>query len=75
MSWKQTALDAAEVVDAWRLIPRGIVAGYGFMLYQTGAWFMSLEIPSGAQSAYVSILWGAFAAVSGLYFNSGRKWR
>lgn len=72
---KQAILDSAEITDAWRIVPRAILTGYGFMLWETGQWFMALNDPSSAQSAYVSVLWGAAAAVSGLYFNSGRKWR
>jgi hypothetical protein len=71
---KQRWLDAAEVADAWRIVPRLLLLGYGYMLYDAGTWFMALEVPNGAQSAYVSILWGAAAVVSGLYFNTGRRW-
>lgn len=72
---KQRLLEAAEVADAWRLIPRAMLVGYGYMLWVTGEWFMALPEPSGPQSAYVSVLWGAAAAVTGFYFNSGRSWR
>jgi len=71
---KQRWLAIAEIADAWRIVPRLLLLGYGYMLYEAGNWFMALEAPSGAQSAYVSIRWGAAAAVSGLYFNTGRRW-
>lgn len=74
LPFKALLLDAAEVADAWRLVPRLLMAGYGWMLWSTWVWFRALEDPTVAQSAYVSTLWGAAAVVSGFYFNTGRKW-
>ena len=74
MSWKQAALDAAEVVDAWRLIPRIILLGYGWILWESQHWFFSLEDPSAPQSVYVSVIWGAGTGLTGWYFNTGRRW-
>lgn len=71
---KQALLDYAEVADAWRIVPRVILAGYAVMVYQSQAWFFALPDPSAAQSAYVSVLWGAAAALTGFYFNTGRRW-
>lgn len=36
-------LSIGEFMDAWRLIPRLIVAGYGFLTYHVYMWYMSLE--------------------------------
>lgn len=45
---KQTFLTWAEMIDAFRLIPRGIVVAYGWLLINVIQWYMSLEayIPS-----------------------------
>lgn len=56
--------------DQWRPIPRLLVALYGLMVWQVVQWFMGLEDPTGAQSAFVSTVVGAAAAWFGLYCNS-----
>ena len=72
--WKQIGLDAAEVVDAWRVIPRGIILGYGWLVWNNVQWFQGLEDPSTAQMAFAQVIWGAAALLTGWYFNTGRKW-
>ena len=56
--------------DEWRPIPRLLVALYGLMCYRVTEWFMQLPEPTGAQSAFVSVIIGAAAAWFGLYVNS-----
>lgn len=48
-SFRFSHLALAEAVDAWRLIPRLLTAGYGFLLYKTISWYMNLEphLPKG----------------------------
>lgn len=41
--FKEKALDLAEIVDAWRIVPRLLVALYGFMVYSLYQWYRSLE--------------------------------
>lgn len=65
----------AELADAWRVVPRILVFGYGVMLYHVALWFMALPDPTGSQSAFASTVFGAAAAVFGLYTGTGRKWR
>jgi hypothetical protein len=60
-------------VNEWRVIPRLLVMMYGFFAVHVGSWFMSLPDPTGAQSAFVSTIWGAAAAWFGFYCNSGSK--
>lgn len=71
---KERLLDTAEVVDAWRLVPRAILVAYGELVWHTVDWFMHLTNPNTQQSALVSTIVGAAAVVIGLYTNSGRKW-
>lgn len=57
--------------NKWRIVPRLMVLLYGLMLYRVGEWFMSLDTPNAAQSAFVSVMVGAAPAFFGLYVNSG----
>ena len=36
-------LALAEAFDAWRIIPRALVAGYAFLVYKVVAWYMDLH--------------------------------
>lgn len=40
---KATFLTWAEMVDAWRIIPRAILVAYSWMLLKVITWYMSLE--------------------------------
>lgn len=57
----------AKTVDAWRIFPRIFVSVYIMLLYEVVTWFMTLEEPNLEQSALVSIVVGAMAAVFGIY--------
>lgn len=41
--WRLMHLAAAEAVDAWRIVPRLMVAGYAYMLAYMLYWYMSLK--------------------------------
>lgn len=71
---RATLLAVAEAVDAWRVVPRLLVGGYAWLVWQVSAWAMSLPDLSPAQSAFVSVVWGAATGVFGLYVGTGRKW-
>ena len=72
---KQTLLDAAEVADAWRAVPRAMVAGYGYLVWEVTLWFMALTNPTDTQQWFVNAVWVAAAGVTKFYLDSGRKWR
>jgi hypothetical protein len=72
---KKRFLAIAEVLDAFRLVPRGLLVAYGLMLFHVSEWFMALPDPSGSQSAFISTVWASSAAWSAFYLNSGRKWK
>jgi hypothetical protein len=57
----------ARTVDAWRIFPRIFVSVYIVLLYDVVTWFMTIEEPNLEQSALVSIVVGAMAAVFGIY--------
>ena len=57
----------AQMVDSWRIFPRVFVCVYIVLLYKVVIWFMALPEPNLEQSALVSIVVGAMAAVFGIY--------
>jgi len=59
-----------EWLDKWRIWPRMIITLYGVAFYQTTTWFMALDAPTNAQSAFVSVIVGAGAGFFGIYTNS-----
>jgi multidrug resistance efflux pump len=71
---KQTFLDVAEVIDAFRVVPRGVLIAYGILVWVVVSWFMGIPAPTTQQAALVTTVTGLIAAVAGLYQNSGRGW-
>lgn len=41
--FKRGMLLGAETMDAWRVVPRALVAGYGCVLWAVISWYMELE--------------------------------
>ena len=62
-----------ENLDKWRIWPRLLITLYGLAFFRVTEWFMQLEDPTNAQSAFVSVLVGAGAAWFGLYTNSSKS--
>ena len=69
-----THLERAEMLDAYRVVPRLWLMGYGWMLWRVNDWFMSLADPSTQQAAMISTVWGAGAMITAFYVQTGRKW-
>ena len=63
----QKRIHLAKAIDSWRIFPRIFVGVYIFLLYKVVMWFMELPDPNIEQSALVSIVVGAMAAVFGIY--------
>ncbi len=63
----------SDRLNQWRIIPRGLMALYGYMAYSVAEWFMALPDPSIPQVTFVSTIWGAAAAWFGFYVNTGGK--
>lgn len=68
------ALYYAEIIDAWRIVPRGILFAYAGLVYWIVNWFMMMENPTTQQAALATTVAGTVAAVIGLYQHTGRKW-
>ena len=41
-AWRKGHLAIAEWIDAWRIIPRAVIAGYTFLLWYVIQWYMKL---------------------------------
>lgn len=42
-AWRKFHMAFAEWFDAWRIVPRLIVAAYAYMMYEITAWYLELE--------------------------------
>jgi hypothetical protein len=42
-TWRKGHLAVAEWIDAWRVVPRLLVAAYGWVVYTVIKWYMALE--------------------------------
>lgn len=69
------ALRIAEILDAYRAVPRLLVCLYGFTCWHVTTWFMALPDPTGPQATLVATVWGGAAAWFAVYTNTGRKWQ
>ena len=68
----QRWIHLAKTVDAWRIFPRVFVSVYIVLLYDVVTWFMTIPEPNLEQSALVSIVVGAMAAVFGIYAGTSQ---
>ncbi len=64
----------AEVLDVLRVVPRLLVTGYGYLVWDTVQWYQALPEPSTQHTALVSAIVGASAMVFGFYTNTGTNW-
>ncbi|MCH8505062.1 MAG: hypothetical protein LAT50_12145 [Ectothiorhodospiraceae bacterium] len=71
---KAAWLGWAEVMDAWRVVPRLLMLLYGYICWMTWQWFTALPDPGGEQSAFAAVIWGAAAVWWGHYVKTGRDW-
>lgn len=71
---RKVHLMLAEAMDAWRVVPRLLVAGYGYLVWTVVQWFMNLPEPTTQHAALVSTVVGVAGAVIGIYTSTGRKW-
>jgi len=69
---KQSMTPLYEQINLYRVVPRLLVLGYSWLMYEVAFWFMSLQGPTPEQAAFVSMMVGVSAAIFGLYTNSGR---
>lgn len=85
MGSKEKWLDVAEVLDAYRLVPRIILAvvlvAAGIYIYEVTAWYMAL--PAAERTAQVSgfagvtipAVFGLAGKITDWYLKTGRNWK
>lgn len=64
----------AELLDAYRIVPRILMFGYAVLLWQSSWWYMGLTDPTTQQTSFIGLLWGACGLITKWYFDTGRKW-
>lgn len=72
--WKETALTIAELIDAYRVVPRFILVGYSILVWTVTTWFMELPDPNTQQAALISTVVGVIAPIAAFYQTTGRSW-
>ena len=72
--WRFRLALIAEAMDYLRIVPRTIIVGYAWLLYEVVWWFMALPAPNMEQSALVSVMVTIAGVVVGLYTKSGHSW-
>ena len=69
--WVQRCIMVAECLNRLRIIPRVIVAGYGYLIWLVVNWFMQLPDPGNQQAALVTTVVGAAGIIFGFYMQGG----
>jgi len=62
-----------QTFNQWRIIPRLLISGYAYLMFDIAQWFMALNDPTNAQAGFVSAMGVASAGVFNFYVNSGNK--
>jgi hypothetical protein len=65
-------MTAAKVLE-WRLLPRFMMLVMTLMSWRCAEWFMQLESPEAAQSAFVSVVMGAMTGAFAVWMNHEGK--
>ena len=69
--WVQRCTMVAECLNRLRIIPRVLVAGYGWLVWIVVNWFMGLTDPGTQQAALVTTVVGAAGMFFGFYMQGG----
>jgi hypothetical protein len=68
---KKLLLDAAEILDAWRVFPRVYLGFFLLVLWDLHSWYIGVAVNP---DIYANLVFGVVGTVFGLYMNSGRNW-
>lgn len=81
---KQPWLDAAEIFDAWRVVPRVLVFGYSawaiYIVNRCLVWYQAIPAPernieaSSLTTVVISAVTGLATLALKIYMQSGRDW-
>ena len=64
----------AEMLDAFRIAPRLVLAQYSFWLWDSYQWYIHLPVPTTEQTALIATIVGFAGVIFGFYSKSGRNW-
>ena len=64
---------AVETFLKWKILPRLMMAIMTLMSWRCAEWFMNLDNPTAAQSAFVSVVMGAMTGAFGVWMNNEGK--
>lgn len=64
---------AMERFLEWRILPRFMMLISTLMSWRCAEWFMALEDPGAAQSAFVSVVMGVMTGVFGIWMGHEHK--
>ena len=68
---KRVFMDAAEVVDAWRVFPRLYLLMFAYFLWDLHQWYVIVAVQP---DYYANLVFGSISVLTGFYMGSGRKW-
>ena len=63
----------AKQILEWKILPRLMMAVMTLMSWRCAEWFMNLEDPTAAQSAFVSVVMGAMTGAFGIWMGGENK--
>lgn len=69
--WVQRCTMVAECLNRLRIIPRTIVAAYGYLVWMMVNWFMSVPVATTQQVTLVTTICAMAPVVFGFYMNGG----
>ena len=62
-----------ETFLKWKILPRLMMLASTIMSWRGAEWFMQLEVPTAAQSAFVSVVMGVMTGVFGIWMGHEHK--
>ena len=65
-------MSAKDVLE-WKILPRLMMAIMTLMSWRCAEWFMKLDDPTAAQSAFVSVVMGAMTGAFGIWMGNEVK--
>lgn len=69
-----SALRYAEIIDAYRIVPRLSMVAFWLFVTRTAEWFFALPEPTTQQAAFATAVVSSIIPYVGWYQSTGRKW-
>jgi hypothetical protein len=71
--FRRLQLAIAEWLNAWRVVPRILIFGYMYLVWDVINWYKYSEPLTNQHTMLVTAVIGFAAAIFGLYTNTGNK--